>query len=148
MIVRPTKDRKEIESVLCRSEIYDTITDDESPNIEDFNPPINDDYLYIGGYVNSKIIGLMVYHKYLDGNKCHVQVLPEFRKEYARKFGEQVLEFRGHSPLYAEIPDLYKNVLDFALLNKFKVIGIKQNDYIKQGKTYNTNILRYEDGIC
>ena len=148
MIVRPTKDREEIESVLCRSEIYDTITDDESPNVEDFNPPINDDYLYIGGYVNSKIIGLMVYHKYLDGNKCHVQVLPEFRKKYARKFGEQVLEFRGHSPLYAEIPDLYKNVLDFALLNKFKVIGIKQNDYIKQGKTYNTNILRYEDGIC
>ena len=148
MIVRPTKDREEIESVLCRSEIYDTITDDKSPNAEDFNPPINDDYLYIGGYVNSKIIGLMVYHKYLDGNKCHVQVLPEFRKEYARKFGEQVLEFRGHSPLYAEIPDLYKNVLDFALLNKFKVIGIKQNDYIKQGKTYNTNILRYEDGIC
>ena len=89
----------------------------------------------------------MIYHKYLDGNKCHCQVLPEYRKEYARKFGEQVLKFRGHSPLYAEIPDLYQNVLSFALVNNFKVINIQANNYIKNGKTYNINVLRYQDGM-
>ena len=53
------------------------------------------------------------------------------------------MHFRGTLPLYAEIPDLYKNVLDFALLNDFKVINTKENDYIKNGKTYNVNVLEY-----
>ena len=86
----------------------------------------------------------MVYHKHLDGNKCHVQVLPEFRKEYALKFGEQSLLFRGTLPLYAVIPDLYKNVLEFALHFGFKVIDKKLNSYVKNGKSYNDNILRFE----
>ena len=86
----------------------------------------------------------MVYHKYLDGLECHVQVLPEHRKEHAINFGEQSLLFRGNSPLYAEIPDLYKNVLDYALMNNFEVIDVRESDYIKRGKTYNVNVLKYK----
>ena len=129
--------------MLCNAVIYDTITGDDCPLVEDFEPPVNDDYLYIGGYVEDKIIALMVYHKYLDGNKCHVQVLPEYRKEHAKTFGEQVLLFKGTLPLYAEIPGLYKNVLNFALMNGFNVIDVKENDYIKNGETYNVNVLEY-----
>jgi len=143
LIVKETTNREDIEAVLCNPAIYDTITDDNSPLIEDFEPPITDEYLYVGGYVKGEIAALMVYHKYLDGNKCHVQVLSRYRKEYAINFGEQSLLFRGNSPLYAEIPDLYKNVLAFALLNNFKVIDVKENDYIKNGKTYNVNVLEY-----
>ena len=148
MIVKQTTNIAEIKRILCEPVIYDTITADNCPSVEDFEPPINKDYKYVGGYVNSKIIGVMVYHKYLDGNECHVQVLPDFRKEYAIKFGEQVLSFRGHSPLYAEIPTLYKNVLDFALINNFEIIDTIKNDYVKNGKTYDINVLRYKDGIC
>ncbi len=144
MIVKETTNLDDIEAVLCNPSIYDTITGDECPLIEDFEPPVNDDYLYIGGYVNGEIAAIMVYHKYLDGNECHVQVLPKYRKEHAIKFGQQSLLFRGTVPLYAEIPDLYKNVLAFALLNDFEVIDIKKNDYIKNGKTYNVNVLRYK----
>ena len=143
MILKETRNNSDIKAVLCNPAIYDTISDDNSPSLSEFEPPISDEYLYIGGYVDGEIIGLMVYHKYLDGNACHVQVLPKNRKEHAIKFGEQVLHFRGTLPLYAEIPDLYKNVLDFALLNDFKVIDIKENDYIKNGKTYNVNVLEY-----
>lgn len=148
MILKQTTDIDEVKRILCDPAIYDTITDDNSPLIEEFEPPVTDEYLYIGGYVKGEIIALMVYHKYLDGNKCHVQVLPEYRKEYAKKFGEQSLMFRRTQPLYAEIPDLYKNVLDFALLNNFGVIDIKESDYIKNGKTYNVNVMRFQDGIC
>ena len=148
MIVKQTTDRAEIKAILCHPVIYDTITADNCPNVEDFKPPINGDYKYIGGYVNSKIIGLMVYHKYLDGQECHVQVLPDFRKEYAIKFGEQSLEFRGTRPLYAEIPTLYKNVLDFALINNFEIIDTIKSGFVKNGKTYDINVLRYQDGIC
>lgn len=144
MIVKETKNLDEIKAVLCNAAIYDTITEDDNPCADEFEPPITDDYLYVGGYVEGEIIALMIYHKYLDGNKCHVQVLPEHRKEHAIRFGEQSLLFRGTLPLYAEIPDLYKNVLDFALLNNFKVINTKENDYIKNGEIYNVNVLRYK----
>jgi hypothetical protein len=148
LIIRQTADRAEIKAVLCHPVIYDTISDDDSPNIEDYEPPINENYKYIGGYVNSKIVAIMIYHRYLDGNECHVQVLPDFRKEHAIKFGEQSLEFRGTRPLYAEIPTLYINVLRFALTNNFEAIDERKNDYIKNGKTYNVKVLRYRDGIC
>ncbi len=144
MIVKETTNLDDIKAVLCNPAIYDTITDDNSPLIEDFEPPIDDEYYYVGGYVKGEIAALMVYHKYLDGNECHVQVLPEYRKEHAKQFGEQALLFRGTLPLYAEIPALYKNVLDFALKNNFRVIKTKEDGYIKNGVKYLINVLRYE----
>lgn len=144
MIVKETKDLDEIKAVLCNPSIYDTITDDNSPLIDDFEPPVNEEYKYIAGYVDNEIIGVTVYHKYLDGNKVHFQVLPEHRKEHAIKFGEQAIKFKGTLPLYAEIPDLYQNVLNFAFINGFKVVEVKENDYTKNGETYNVNILRFE----
>ena len=148
MIIKECHNIDDIKTVLCHPEIYDTITDDNCPKLEDFVPPMNEEYTYIVGYVKGEPIGAMIYHKYRDGNKCHVQVLPEYRKEYAKKFGEQSLLFKGTLPLYAEIPDLYKNVLDFALINNFKVIDVKEGDYIKNGQTYNVNVLEFQDGIC
>ena len=143
MIVKETTNIDDVKAVLCNPAIYDTITEDNSPLAEEFQP-VFEDHLYIGGYVKGEIIALMVYHKYLDGNKCHVQVLPEFRKEYALKFGEQSLLFRGTLPLYAVIPDLYQNVLEFAKHFDFKVIDRKSESYVKSGKSYNDNILRLE----
>ena len=144
MIVKETTDINEIKSILCNEAIYDTIGSDNAPLVEDFEPPVNDEYLYVGGYVKGEIIALMVYHKYLNGLECHVQVLPKHRKEHAINFGEQSLLFKGTLPLYAEIPDLYKNVLDFALMNDFKVIDVRENEYVKNGKPYNVNILMHK----
>ncbi len=146
MILKVTTDIEEIRSILCHPEIYDVISEDGSETAEEYIPPFDDGNYYIGGYVDNKIMAVMNYHNYLDGNECHVQVLPEFRKEYAKKFGEQSLEFRGTRPLYAEIPTLYKNVLDFALINNFKIIGTIENDYTKNGKTYDIKVLRFENG--
>ena len=148
MIIEECHNIDDIKAVLCHPEVYDTIASDECPKLEDFEPPMTDKYMYIVGYVKGSPIGVMIYHRYRDGNKCHVQVLPEYRKEYAIKFGQQSLTFRGTVPLYAEIPDLYKNVLDFALLNNFKVIDVKKDDYIKNGETYNVNVLELQNGIC
>lgn len=147
MIVTPTKDKAEIEKVLKHPEIYETISDDLSPHVDQFDAPITDEYQYIAGYVNNEIVGIMVYHKYKDGNKCHVQVLPEHRKEHALKFGEQSLLFRGTQPLYAEIPSLYKNVLDFAFKFGFEVIDTIKQDYLKNGVLYDLNILRFNHGF-
>lgn len=146
MIIKETTNLDDIKAVLYHPDIYDTISADDSPPIGEIEPPVNDKFLYVGGYVDGEIIALMIYNDYLDGKarKCHVQVLPEFRKEYAKKFGEQSLLFRGTLPLYAKISDLYENVLAFALMNDFKVIDIEKDAHIKNGKTYNVNVLRYK----
>ncbi len=146
MILKECFNVDDIKEVLCHPEIYDTISSDECPKLEDFEPPMTDEYSYIVGYVKGEPIGVMIYHKYRNGLECHVQVLPKYRKEYAKQFGEQVLNFRGHSPLYAEIPDLYKNVLEFAKSNGFMVIDEKKDDYIKRGKSYNTKVLLLSGG--
>jgi len=135
----------DIKEVLCHPAIYDSITDDGCTLAESFEPPMNDEYQYIVGYVKGVPIGVMVYHKYRDGNECHVQVLPEYRKEYSKQFGQQSLEFRGTAPLYAQIPDLYKNVLDFALLNNFKLIEKIDDGYIKNGVKHLVNVLKYKE---
>ena len=143
MIVKETDNEQEIRTILCNKEIYDAISDDYSPNAEDFIIPF-DGYQYIGGYVGSEIIALMVYHSFRDGRTCHVQVLPQFRNKYAMRFGQESLLFRGNDSLYAEIPDLYKNVLDFAHKFGFTIIETVKNDYIKNGDSYNMNILRMD----
>lgn len=145
LTVKETVDEFDIKTILCHPDIYDTITDDNCVPSHKFNPTINKDYLYVGGYCKGDIIALMVYHKYNDGNECHVQVLPEHRKEHAKKFGEQSLLFRGTLPLYAEIPALYKNVFSFALKNRFRVIKTKDDGYIKNGVKHLVNVLRYEE---
>ncbi len=144
MILKDCVNVDDIKAVLCHPKIYDSITDDGCKKAEDFEPPITSDYRYIVGYVKDEPIAVMVYHKYRDGNECHVQVLPEYRKEYAKKFGQQSLKFRGTVPLYAEIPSLHENVLLFALLNNFEVIDIIDDGYIKNGVSHLVNVLKYK----
>ncbi len=142
MIIKETTNLDDIKAILCNPDIYGCISDDNSPLRGDFEPPINDKYLYVGGFVKGGIIALMVYHDTEKETECHLQVLPEFRKEYALKFGEQALNFRGTRPLIAEIPDLYKNVLAFAELQGFLVYG-RKGDFVKNGVSYPINLLRY-----
>lgn len=145
MIVKETIDLEEIRTVLCNAVIYDTISADGDVEASEFTPPINDDYLYIGGYVDNNIIGLLIYHKYLNGCECHVQVLPDYRKDYAKEFGEQALRFKGTLPLYAEIPDLYQNVLKYALSNGFEIIKKIDDGFVKNGVKHLVNILKYKE---
>ena len=148
LIVKPTLNKSDIEKVLLHPDIYDTITDDHCPSASDFVLPLTNDYLYIGGYVKGDIIAVMVYHTYKDGDKLHIQVLPEYRKRYAQQFAEQALTFKRTLHLYAEIPSLYKNVLDFAKSFGFEVSEIKVCDYVKNNHKYDTYIMRFKDGIC
>lgn len=145
MMLKETKDVNDIHAVLKHPVIYDAITSDNSPCSKHFLAPITDEYRYVLGSVNGDIIGVMVYHEYKDGEECHVQVLPEYRKKYAVEFGDKALRFRDKSkPLYAEIPDIYKNVLSFAVKNDFEVIKQEDLGYKKNGVEYPVNILKYK----
>ncbi len=148
MIVKETVNREDIEAILLHPEIYDTIADDSCPSAENFKAPIDCDHKYIGGYLEGEIIAVMVYHKYLEGNKCHIQVLPKFREDYAVYFGQQSLLFRGNDTLYAEIPSLYENVLAFAKRFGFELLETKSNVYVKNKQSYDTNVMRLRNELC
>ena len=145
MIVKEITNIDDIKTILCHPEIYDCITTDESGDSESYDIPINDIYLYVGGYVKGEIIAVMVYHDFRDGLELHIQVLPNFRNEYALEFGERGMMFRGRKPLYATIPDLYKNILDYALSFGFEVIERIESTETKNGKTFIDNVLKYKE---
>lgn len=148
MICKETTSIEDIEAVLCHPEIYPTITDDNSPPVEDYEPPITDHYRYIGGYVENEIVALMIYHRHQDGCKCHIQVIPTHRAKQADKFMVMALGFRLCDPLYGEVPELYQNVINFAESHGFTVIGETGETFFKGGKSYTTKLLRYDDGVC
>lgn len=144
LIVKETTNISDIKAILCHPEIIDKIHSDKCNDLGSVEPPINSEYLYVGGYYSGEIIALMVYHRYNDGNECHVQVLPNKRHAYSMEFTERALLFRGKLPLYAEIPSLHKNVLDFAIKNNGKIIKTIKDGYVKNGIKYQLNILKYE----
>lgn len=144
MIVRETKDVSEIKAILCSPIIYDTISDDNSGPIDEFEPELLE-HSYIAGYVDGEIIGLMVYHQHEEQNLCHVQVLKTHRAKHARKFGEASLVFKPDGPLYAIIPSCYENVLSFADMFNFRPIDKRQGTYIKGGIAYDDIILKHEE---
>ena len=145
MIVRETKDLEEIKRILCNPEIYDCISDDHSPSLEEFEPPLFN-VTYIGGYVENEIIGVMIYHNKRGQTYCHIQVLPKFRKEYAEEFAAKALneQLKTNDVVWAEIPDCYQNVLRFAKSFGFQIVDVGIDDYLKNGELSNMNILRYQ----
>ena len=141
MITKQTFDIDEIKEVLCNPAIYDVINDDLSPPSSEFEPPL-EGCRYIGGYVGGKIIALFVYHDYRDGEWCHIQVLPEYRKEYAQLFGSLSVKYNRAIPQYAEIPTLYQNVINFAIRQGYEIIETISGGLLKNGQQYDIEILK------
>ena len=148
MNIRETTDIEEIKSVLCHPEIYPCISQDGNPTAREFEPPMN--VSYIGGYIDGEIMGIMIYHPYKDGLKCHIQVLPEFRKKYAKEFGRIALNFgeAKNAIIYADIPTCYPNVLAFAKKVGFEITGSIKDDYTRDGKVFDATTLRLNHEFC
>lgn len=135
----------EAKHVLCHPEIYNAITNDGAPPIEGFSPPKGCEY--IGGFVRDDLIAVMVYHEFRESIKCHVQVIPTHRADHAIEFGKLALNLKDDLAIYAEIPRIYPNVLKFAKLFGFEMIESIANAGIKNGKSFDSYLLRLENGV-
>lgn len=136
--VRETIDEEEIKSILLDDEIYDRITDDFCPDKEDY--VLYKQAKFIGGYVDGKIVGLVIHHD----REIHMQVLKQFRREHKRDLLHQAIELIDDDRIYAEIPALFPSVIEFAKQEGFKEDKIIKDCYLKNGKTYDTHIMVYE----
>ena len=135
MIVNRTEDISLIKSVLCHPEIYNRIQEDGAVSREDFEPPTN--AIYITDDQNKAV---MIYHWASNITlECHIHVLPEHRKE-ASIFCQLALEWAWDNTeatkIVAQIPDLYPDVLKFAIKNGFVIEGLNSDSYMKDGKIH------------
>lgn len=110
---------------------------------ESFNPPMGQGFKYVGGYVDGCIIALMVYHPFRDGSKCHVQVIPTYRAQYAIDFARRALKLRLPGRLYATIPHCFMSVLNFSKRFGFVVIDTLKHQHYRDGVLYDISLLEY-----
>jgi hypothetical protein len=143
MDVRPTANIDDIKVVLSHPVIWESITYDGDPSPEDFDWSLYDNWLSIGGYVDGKPVAIMMLHNFNDGDKVHIHVLPEYRKEYAREFGAAGIKYAQY-PVYADIPDIYQNVQAYTESFGFRHIGVFDSPRTKNGSGYKvTRYARY-----
>lgn len=135
--VRDTTDEKEITSILLDEEIYDRISDDSSPNREDY--VLYKKARFIGAYLDGKIIGLVIHHD----RRMHMQILKPYRSK-GHFLIRKAISMIDDDRIYAKIPSRYQSVIDFARLEGFKEERVIKNNYVKKGKTYDTHIMVYE----
>jgi hypothetical protein len=145
MMVKETVNMDDIKSVLCHPEIEDRITSDKEDRLTIDTLPLNENYRYIAGYIKDIVFGLCIYCKKQDVTIVHFQVLPDYRKKYAKKFAVKSLDFRGKSPLFAVTPNCYKAVINFALNIGFEVYGVHDEVFTKNGKSYQQTITRFKE---
>jgi len=128
---------KDVERIILDDEIYDRITHDDCPPKERFVLPKNG-YIAIGGYLDGKIASLYMVH----GSKMHFMVLKCYRK-YSRQLLDSAMNFYS-LPVYCEIPTLYRSVINFAKKAGFVLSEIKEKSYLKNGKLYNVEVLKWD----
>lgn len=131
MIIEQSHDSKLIKQIMTEPQIWQEICGNYGDKLEEFEPPMNG-YFYLVGYDKLDVIGLFIIHASELGSKCHIQVIPERRKQHAVEFGEKVIQWTWDNTdinkLTALIPSNLTNVISFAKLQGFKVAGLINED--------------------
>ena len=139
MLVERCYDVDVVRAILTHHSIYECIAEDGTPPREDYIPEMIG-VAYVVGIVGAEPIGLMIYHP-VNGVtwECHVQVLPEYRKEFADEFAEKAIQWAWDfsvQKIVAQIPFLYPNVREFSLRHGFDDEGINRKSYLKNGQLH------------
>lgn len=132
---------EEVFQVMADPAIWDAISDDG-----DGEPTMDvvaqtSEWLRLAGRVGGKLIGVIMFHKYEDGEMIHVNVLPGFRKGCAPEFVSKALRYSA-SPTYAEIPDNLPNIQEFAENQGFERISTIESIGQKNGEKYQLGLYK------
>ena len=117
MIIRETRNQNEIKDILFHPEIYPIISGGKVLDKGAAILPMKD-IIYLAGY-EEKIFAVGCFHPFMDGMKYHPNILPDYKREYARDFVQSTLNM-VKSPLYIEIPKDRKDLYNFSTKMGFK----------------------------
>ena len=131
MIISHTTDLELVKRLITSDGIWENLST-AGIDRDTFEPV--PDWQYIIGEVDGEAVGLGIIHKIKSGyNKCHVQVLPEHRKEHGIKFGLDGMKFIWENNTFdfmvASISSKFPNVRKFAELMGFEHVKTKPDWY-------------------
>ena len=138
MIVKEISKNK-AKKILLNKEIVGRTSSDQSKN-EDIK-----DGRFIGAYVDGKLIGVVCYYDRQTHESVHINVLKKYRAKYGGIFGKKALKMRSGKPLFTNIQSIYKDVIKYALYNRFKLWDVRIAKGTIKGKPYQHIIMRFEE---
>jgi len=133
LIVFSTTDVDKIKSVLCDEWIYNRISEDGSPPVEEYEH--NTGALYL---IDDALSGLMIFEPMNAVTaEMHVQMLD---KSKGVEFGLACIEWLWTNSkaikIVAQVPELYPDVCKWALKIGLEQEGTNRSSYLKGGKVY------------
>ena len=135
MIISHTKDMDIVKKIMTSDGVWENLST-TGQDKETFEPIT--EWQYVIGEVDGEAVGLGIIHETKDGyNKCHVQVLPEHRKEHGKKFGLDGMRFIWANNTFdfmvASISSRFPNVRKFAELMGFELVKTRPKWYKEEG---------------
>jgi hypothetical protein len=134
-----TATHEEIVQVLFHPEIWPNITDDRFPEPFDITPYL-DDFMSIACLKDGNLIGIAIFHPFMDGEKYHINMLPG-NKRSVREVISKTLSLAVH-PVYIDIPDNFKALQKLAIRFGFSAISKRISDAPKGGKYYEISLFK------
>lgn len=123
-VITPTV--AQVATVLFDPWVYDRITDDNCPPMDEFEIPEAD---YILGTVDGQPASLFVTHDckmHYMTRPCYLMAARELFRLSMNRYGDWC---------YCEIPTLYQTTINFAIKEGFRVVGTV-GQHLKGGKLY------------
>lgn len=136
--VTRTYDTELIKSILLEPCLWDTIAEDGQVK-DDFEPAVEDECWLLMTH-DETVIALYNYHtKNAITVEIHAHVLPEHRKKFSKATGAAALRWLittnpQYQKVIAQIPHIYRNVMEFACSFGFIIEGINRLSYLKNGE--------------
>lgn len=129
-----------IKSIITDRSIYDHISDDGSPSIDEFEPFQGDDFYYLvfeGG--------LFMFHPWNHVTvEVHVCVLPKYRGKShikAKEAFDWMFENTKYKKIIAQIPEFNTNAFILSKKSGMELEGINRKSFMKNSKLYDQYIM-------
>lgn len=144
IVIERTKDYELVDSILNLPEIIETIsaTKLDAP----FKTPRDESIYYLLAKHESEPVGVFVVHK--DGPcsyKLHANIPKANRKKHSKEACDNVVKWIWDNidtnKLNAEIPVIYPNVINRALLMGYELEGVKRKAFLKDGNEIDVVIM-------
>jgi RimJ/RimL family protein N-acetyltransferase len=151
MIVRPTEDVGLIRRCMTHPAVWKHVSDDGSPPVDKFWPPIGEPVLYLAAFEGEDCGGVWVYHPHnLILFEVHTCCLPEWWGPRALEAARRTLLWMiGNTPcrkVITHVPAPNRRAYSFALRVGLQDEGLNRASFQKNGMLFDQYVLGITEG--
>lgn len=143
VIIERTTNPRIIKRILTVPDLWELITEDDSPSPEEYEPIVHDSMYYLLARKGNKVIGLFVVHPLTTTLAIgHVNILPSQwgNRKQNKLIGEKAIQWIWDNTeidkIVATVPVIYKKVLAYTQRIGMKREGICRKSYKKHGELH------------